>query len=223
VLQRETLGSRFAEAYRALRANISFRGAEQAFQSIMVTSAAQGEGKTVTVVNLGIIMAQADLRVVVVDADLRQSSMQDAMSELGAWTAAEASTRGLTDVLIGTADIDSVLVTTRYENLFVVPAGPKPPNPSELLSSERMRQMLADLGDVADCVLIDTPPCLLYSDALLLSQMVDGVLYVVRSGTQDRAGQKRVQQQLQQAKSRVLGVVFNEVEGTDAAHKIGYH
>jgi Mrp family chromosome partitioning ATPase len=98
-----------------------------------------------------------------------------------------------------------------------------PPNPNELLGSQRMQAVMAELARYADIVLLDSPPCLLYSDAYVLAPMADGVLYVVRSGAQDKAAQRRVQRQLQQAKARILGVVFNGAEVEDGASSYAYY
>lgn len=223
VLGTETFGSHFAEAYRALRANISFSSIDQQVKTIVVTSAAKGEGKTTTVVNLGIIIAQAGPRVVIVDADLRQPSVYEAMKAGGLVPERQPIVSGLTSVIVGSTEIEDVLVRTPHDGLAVVPAGPTPPNPSELLGSHRMKDVLSDLAGIADYVLIDTPPCLVYSDALVLSPMVDGLLYVLRAGGQDKAAQRRVQKQLQQAKVRVLGVVFNDVELEEVDARHGYY
>jgi capsular exopolysaccharide synthesis family protein len=223
VLSREIFESHFAEAYRALRANISFSSVGQQVKSIVVTSARQGEGKTTTAVNLGIIIAQAGPRVVVVDGDLRRPSLYEAMQANGMLTPRHPSAPGLTNVIVGSAELEEVVVKTPFERLALVPAGPVPPNPSELLGSPRMSELLSDLTEMADYVLIDTPPCLVYSDALVLSPMVDGLLYVLRAGGQDKAAQRRVQKQLQQAKARILGVVFNDVELEEVDAKYGYY
>jgi protein-tyrosine kinase len=223
VLGKETFESHFAEAYRALRANISFSSIDQQVKSIVVTSARQGEGKTTTVINLGIIIAQAGPRVVVVDGDLRRPSVYEAMHVNGMLPAQKPTDPGLTSVIVGSTELEEVVVNTPFERLAVVPAGPIPPNPNELLGSQRMSEVLSALSEMADYVLVDTPPCLAYSDALVLSPMVDGLLYVLRAGDQDKAAQRRVQKQLQQAKVRVLGVVFNDVELERVDTKYGYY
>jgi protein-tyrosine kinase len=104
----------------------------------------------------------------------------------------------------------------------MVPAGPVPPNPSELIGSHRMESVLGDLSELADYVLIDTPPCLSYSDPLVLARLVDGVVYVVRAGRQNRAAQHRIRKQLEQVKARVLGIVFNRVALEEVGSTTGY-
>jgi capsular exopolysaccharide synthesis family protein len=219
VLTEETLSTHFAESYRALRANISFSSIDRAVQKILVTSASPQEGKTTTVANLGIIIAQAGPSVLLVDADLRRPSLH----EIFGFSSNGSKFAGLSNLIVGNAKLQEVLLPTGFPRVSVVPAGVIPPNPNELLGSQRMLAVMADLTKYADFVLMDSPPCLLYSDAFVLSPMSDGVLYVVRSGAQDKAAQRRVQKQLQQAKARILGVVFNGAEVEASASSYAYY
>jgi len=221
ILDEETMRSPFAEAYRALRANISFSSIDEQVRTVAVTSAAPGEGKTTTAINLAIIMAQAYPRVLLVDADFRRPSVHQM---LGAWPATPSSARvGLSNVIVGSAKLDDVVLETQFEHLGLVSAGAIPPNPNELLGSRRMASVMKELTEMADVVLIDTPPCLLYSDAYVISHLVDGVLYVLRAGGQNKAAQRRVQRQLQQSKARLLGVVFNGVDVQDGSSAYDYY
>jgi len=219
VLTDETLHTQFAEAYRALRANISFSSIDRPVRTMLVTSASPREGKTTTVINLGVIMAQSGPRVLIVDADFRRPSLHHLF---GFIPNGKKAPPGLSNVIAGTERIEDVLMPTGFARVALVPAGAIPPNPNELLSSQRMKAVLGELADQADMVIIDTPPCALYSDAFVLAPLADGVLYVVRSGSNDREMHRRVHRQLQQAKARMLGVVFNgaEVEESGAA---GYY
>src|SRR5207244_4293017 len=196
ILTDETLNTHFAEAYRSLRANISFSSIDQQVKTIVVTSAAPREGKTTTVINLGIIMAQAGPRVLIVDADFRRPSLHHIFGFL---PNGKKTLPGLSNLIVGNSRLDEVRLPSGFARVSLVPAGIIPPNPNELLSSQRMRAVMEELADQADIVLLDTPPCLVYSDAFVLSPLVDGILYVVRSGSQDKASQRRVQRQLQQA------------------------
>jgi capsular exopolysaccharide synthesis family protein len=220
VLTDEIINTYFAEAYRTLRANIGFSGVTRPVKTIAVTSAAGGEGKTTTVVNLGIIMAQAGPRVFVVDADFRHPTLHNLV---GLSPNGKKVFPGLSDIIAGKSTLGDVVLPSGYARLALVPAGHVPPNPGELLGSQGMREVLNQLAAQADFVLLDTPPCLSYSDAFVLSSMVDGVLYVVRAGSQDKAAQHRVQRQLQQAKARMLGVVFNSVDAADSAGGAAYY
>ncbi len=220
VLEPQLLSTHFAEAYRTLRANIGFSSIDQPLKTILITSAAPLEGKTTTVINLGIIMAQADSRVLIVDADLRRPSLHQA---LGHAPNGQRPLKGLSNVIVGTCPLDEAIVPTGFAGLSLLPAGVMPPNPGELLGSQRMQAAIGELAQRADFVLIDSPPCLLYADAFVLSHMADGVLYVLRAGAQDKAAQRRVQKQLQQAKARMLGVVFNDVEVEESASSYAYY
>jgi protein-tyrosine kinase len=220
VLTNGNLNSHFAEAYRALRANISFSSIDQPVKTIVVTSAAPREGKTMTALNLGIIIAQAGPRVLLVDADFHHPSLHHMLT--GSSNGVRAKP-GLSNLIVGNVTAAEAITTTPFTNLSILPAGAPPPNPSELLASQRMRTVMAELVQRADFVLLDSPPCLLYADAVVLSQVSDGILYVLRAGPQDRAAQHRVHKQLQQAKARVLGVVFNDVEVEDGASNYAYY
>jgi capsular exopolysaccharide synthesis family protein len=221
ILSESTLNSHFAEAYRALRANIGFSSIDSPVKSILVTSASPREGKTTTVINLGIIMGQAGPRVVIVDADFRHPALHRV---LGISSNGQHKTRpGLSNVIAGKASLDEVILPTAFANISLLPAGVMPPNPSELLGSQRMRTLMGQLMERADYVLLDSPPCLLYADAFVLSQVTDGVLYVFRAGAHDKTSQRRVQKQLQQAKARTIGVVFNDVEVDDTASSYSYY
>ena len=220
VLSEETLNTHFAEAYRGLRANISFSSIDRPVNTILVTSAGPREGKTTTAINLGIIMAQAGPRVLIVDADFRRPSLHHVF---GFSPNGHGALPGLSNVIVGNSKLSDVLLPTGFQRVSFVPSGIVPPNPSELLGSLRMQTVMSELAEHADYVVIDTPPCLLYADALVLSPMADGVLYVVRSGPQDKAAQRRVHKQLQQAKARILGVVFNDAEVEETAGSYHYY
>lgn len=222
LLSDETLNTRFAESYRTLRANISFSSIDRSVKSIVVTSAAPHEGKTTTVINLGIIMAQAGPRVLIVDADFRHPSLHNLV---GLSPNGKKALPGLSNLIVGRASTEEVIQPSGFARLSLLAAGVMPPNPGELLGSQRMRAVLEELSLHTDIILLDSPPCLLYADAFVVSSMVDGVLYVVRAGSQDKAAQRRVQRQLQQAKARLLGVVFNgaEVEETVGGYAYYYY
>jgi capsular exopolysaccharide synthesis family protein len=222
LLTDETLNTRFAESYRTLRANISFSSIDRPVKTMVVMSAAPNEGKTTTVTNLGIIMAQAGPRVLLVDADFRHPTLHQMV---GLSPNGKKALPGLSNLIVGRASVDEVIQPSGFARLSLVPAGVMPPNPGELLGSQRMRAVLRELAEHADIILLDSPPCLLYADAFVISSMVDGVLYVVRAGSQDKAAQRRVQRQLHQAKARLLGLVFNdaEVEETVGGYAYYYH
>ena len=220
ILTDETLNTHFAEAYRSLRANISFSSVDRSVKTMLVTSASPQEGKTTTVINLGIIMAQAGPRVMIVDADFRRPSLHHIFGFL---PNGKRTLPGLSNLIVGNSTLKDVLLPSGFARVSLVPAGIVPPNPNELLSSQRMRAVIEELSEYADLVLFDSPPCMLYSDAYLLAPLTDGVLYVVRAGNQDRAAQRRIQRQLQQAKARMLGVVFNDAQAEEVSGTYAYY
>ena len=236
VLDGSTLATSFAEAYRTLRANISFRAVDEDIRTIIVTSAGRQEGKTTTVVNLGLVMAQAGRRTLLVDADFRKPSLHLLLPELASRATARANfwdrdklgriPLGLSDLISESASFPEVVIASpSADSLSLLAAGTIPPNPSELLGSKRMNAVLDDLKQYADLILIDTPPCQLYADAFLLSQRTDAVLYVVRSERQEWGTHRRLLKQFAQTRARVLGVVFNDVDvepnGYDTMYSAG--
>jgi len=216
------LRSPFAEAYRALRTNINFNAIALGVRSLLITSAEAGEGKSTTAVNLAILMARTGKRVILVDADFRRPSLDQVLEAdrerrrgvEGFWSQEEVRTPlGFSDMIGAGAPWLEVGQTLRgLDNLVLIPAGPLPPNPAELLSLPAVGKVIIDLCDHADVVLIDTPPCSLYADAIQLTEVTDGVLYVLRAGPQ-RADHARTLKLLQQGKARLIGVVMNEVAG----------
>ncbi|MEA3550215.1 polysaccharide biosynthesis tyrosine autokinase [Pseudarthrobacter sp. C1] len=203
-------GGAMAEALRELRTNLSFLDVDQPPRIIVVTSSVQAEGKSTVTANLAVAMAAAGENVVVVDGDLRRPTLVDVFNLVPGV--------GVTDVLTGTAELADVLQPWgALPNLSVLGSGRIPPNPSELLGSRAMRNMLNALAEDA-IVLIDAPPLLPVTDAAVLSRAADGAIVVVRTGrtTQEQLGQSMGN--LDKVKGRILGAVLNYVptRGTDA-------
>lgn len=192
-----------AEAYRRLRTNLRFLNVSGAPRSIVVTSALPGEGKSTTAVNLAITMAKSDTRVLLVDADLRRPSVADYLGLEGA--------AGLTSVLIGAATLEDVIQQWGDGNLDVLTAGEIPPNPSELLGSVAMSDVLAAVVDSYDVVLIDSAPLLPVTDSALLSRLTDGALVVVNCGRTNRAQLTDALGTLDAVGAHVFGLVLNRV------------
>ncbi|HEY4688622.1 MAG TPA: polysaccharide biosynthesis tyrosine autokinase [Anaerolineae bacterium] len=196
--------SRTADDYRYVRSNIQFMSVTRPIRSILVTSPSAGVGKTTTVANLGVVMAQAGLRTILVDADLRQPRLHQLFHV--------TDQEGLTDLLCSpTSRLNSHLRNTDVENLRVISSGTLPPNPSELLGSSRMKHLLASLGEIADIILIDSPPALALADTVVLSKLVDGVVLVFEAGRSRRDEARRTVLSLQQVGASLLGVVLNQV------------
>jgi len=199
-----------AEAFRTLRTNLKFVDAANHPRSIVFTSSVPGEGKTTTTANLAITMAAGGARICMIEADLRRPRLLDYMGMDGSL--------GLTNVLIGQADLADVVQQFASSSVYVVGAGSVPPNPSELLGSTSMIETLRELESRFDVVIIDTPPLLPVTDAAVLSTIAGGTVVVVGAGRVDRDHLARSLQSLDAVKGRVLGLVLNLIptKGTDA-------
>jgi capsular exopolysaccharide synthesis family protein len=196
--------SQRAEAFRQLRTNLQFVDIDKAPKSIVVTSSVPSEGKSTSCANLAISLAQAGLKVILVEADLRRPQISDYMGI--------ESSVGLTSVLIGRVDLaDAIQPWGGDGRLFVLPCGPIPPNPAELLGSQGMADLLKRLESSSDIVLIDTPPLLPVTDAAVLAALADGAILIVRSGQTRREQVKAASAALSAVGARVLGVVLTMV------------
>lgn len=206
-----------AEAFRVLRTNLQFMGLDRPLASLVITSAGPEEGKTLTAANLAVAFAQSGQRVVLVDADLRRPMVHRTFGlSHGLW-------RGLTSVLTSAADLGSVLAQTPVEGLRVLPSGPIPPNPAEMLGSQRMRHLMAALLEQFDLVVYDTPPVLAVADAPILAAVSDGTLLVVRANKVSHPLARRAHEALSAVKARVLGVVLDGVPGRARSGYYDYH
>lgn len=192
-----------AEAYRQLRTNIQFSSLDRPCRTIMVTSTSPKEGKTTTLANLAITMAQTGTSVILVDCDLRRPSLHELFGL--------ENSAGLTSLFIGNEPPAQHLQDTGIPNLRVLCCGPLPPNPSELLGSARMGEVIDALKNEASYVLFDSPPVVAVTDAAVLAARMDGVLLVVQSGQTKRDAAKRATALLEKVNARVLGVVLNNV------------
>ncbi|MEH1015751.1 polysaccharide biosynthesis tyrosine autokinase [Micromonospora sp. CPCC 206060] len=190
-----------AEAIRKLRTNLRFVDVHEAARVIAVSSAMQGEGKTTTSCNLAIALAEAGWRVLLVDADLRRPKVSE---YLGIESAV-----GLTDVLLGDVQVGDVVQPWGDRSLFVLPAGSTPPNPSELLGSKAMADVLALLRESADIVIIDTPPLLAVTDAVVVAVQADGALLVAQHGQTSMSQAAAAANALHAVSVRLLGCVLN--------------
>ncbi len=188
------------EAYRTLRTNLLFMSATGPLRVVLVTSPLQGEGKSTTAANLAAVLSQAGQRVLLVGADLRRPSIHKFFG---------LSNRvGLSSVLSGQAEITVAVQDPGIRDLRVLPGGPVPPNPAELLGSPRMRKFLEDVKEVADWIVLDGPPVLGLADALVLSAVSDGSLMVVNEATNRRI-LSHARDQLAKVQTRTAGAVLN--------------
>ncbi|HEY6328363.1 MAG TPA: polysaccharide biosynthesis tyrosine autokinase [Blastocatellia bacterium] len=194
-----------AEAYRGLRTSVLLSAAGGPPKVVMFTSGQPGEGKTTTVINTAISLAQLGSSVVIVDADLRKPGTHKVFGL--------KHTLGLSSYLSGDKiELEKVIHKLSIPNLSLIPCGPIPPNPSELVSSEKMKNMLAELSAKYDHVLIDSPPLIHVTDPVILSTLVDGVILVVHGGRSTREIVRRARQELSAVGAKVFGVVLNNLD-----------
>ncbi len=214
----ETISS-FAESYRALRTSLLLSSAEHAPRTMLVTSSHPAEGKTTIVANTAISLAQTGARVLVLDADMRRPRCHKILST--------RNDLGLSTWLSREIAIEKVVQKHEIPNLYVLPAGPIPPNPSELLSSIKLRMLISELMGRFDHIIIDSPPVIHVTDALIISPYADGVVLVVKSGQTPREAVLRAKQALYDVNARLFGVVLNGVdlqsEGYYYNYKYAYH
>ncbi len=193
-----------SEAYRSLRTNIQFADIDKPKRVILMTSTTSKEGKSTTAVNLAVTLAQTGSRVLLVDSDLRRPSIHNFFGF--------DKTYGLTNVLIGSLSLDEVIKVTEVEKLDVITAGDIPPNPAELVASEKMRKFIEDVRTRYDFVILDSPPAIAVTDAAILATRVDGTLLVVSSGTVNRKEVMRAVSLIKNVRSSILGVVLNGLD-----------
>lgn len=193
-----------SEAYRVLRTNIQFANVDMPLKALAITSSGPGEGKTTTISNLAITFAQTGSKVLLVDGDLRKPSIHK-VYEL-------SNSTGLVNVLAKQVSLSSCIQETFIENLFILTSGPTPPNPSELLQSDSMQKFVADVGELFDVVLIDTPPVCNVTDAAILSSLMDGIILVAASGKVKIENIKRAKDILDKVNANIVGVVLNKLD-----------
>jgi capsular exopolysaccharide synthesis family protein len=193
-----------AEAYRVLRTSVLLSTAGSPPKIILVTSGQPGEGKTTTAVNTAISLAQLGASVLLIDCDLRRPSTHKVFGI--------DHSRGLSTYLARGVDLSELIQPLQIPNLSVLPCGPIPPNPAELISSDKMRQMLRGLSERYDHILIDSPPLINVTDPVILSTLVDGVILVVHGGKSTRDVVRRARQELTAVGAKIFGVVLNNVD-----------
>lgn len=197
--------SPLAEAYRMLRVNLDFAAIDSPLRAVTVTSANPSEGKSTTIANLAVALAEAGKQVILVDTDLRRPTLHKVFGL--------TNERGVTTALLnpGAASLAEQLLPTEVAGLRLLACGPIPPNPAELLSSRRMAELVEALKGMAEIVLFDTPPLLVFADAALLARACDGTILVARARTTRAGALRQARAQLYQAGIRLLGVVLNGV------------
>ncbi len=194
--------SPISEQYRTLRTNLQFSVVDTPLKTITITSAGPGAGKSITAANLAVVYAQQGMRTLLIDADLRKPTVH--------YTYRLSNMKGLSNLLIRESTLDEVINDTDVHNLDAITSGPIPPNPSELLGSRRMLHLIEELKTRYDFIIFDTPPALAVTDAKILSNIVDGILIVVRSGQTKKEEMETMVEQFKGANGKVLGTILND-------------
>jgi polysaccharide biosynthesis transport protein len=205
----------FGEAFRKLRTNVRLSIPDEGPQPLLITSASMGEGKTVVAGNLAATLALANHRVLLIDADLRRPRLHKVFDI--------PQEPGLSNLLVGQTTASQAIRKTSMPGLYVLPSGTVPPNPSELLESKRFKDFLAHLGPYVDWVLIDSPPVLPVTDAMVLSQHVSGVVLVMSADSTPLQAARAAIEQLDAAHARILGAVLNRVDLDRRAYYYAAH
>ncbi|WP_454193080.1 CpsD/CapB family tyrosine-protein kinase [Paenibacillus sp. Marseille-Q7038] len=193
--------SPISEVYRLLPTKIHFTSRDQELKIIMITSTQAGEGKTTTISNLAVTYAQEGKRVLLIDADMRKPSLHLVFSQ--------SNLKGLSTILTGETNTLDSIQETNVGHLSLLPSGPIPANPSELMDSEVMRELLDQLRLQYDVILLDTPSVLSVSDSVIVSTLCDGVVMIVALGKVRKDHLKKAKEQLKHVNARMLGIVIN--------------
>lgn len=196
--------SPISEQFRTIRTNLQFASIDEKLETILVTSPGPSEGKSSIIANLAIVFAQQGKRVLLIDADMRKPTVH--------YTFKVDNRRGLSSVLVGEDTLEEALQQSDITNLDLLSSGPIPPNPSELLGSKKMRQLIEKAKNIYDLVIFDSPPVLAVTDAQILANDVDGTLLVVRSKQTDQDAALKAKDHLESVNAKLLGVVLNDVE-----------
>ena len=193
-----------AEAYRTLRTKIQFSSLDRPVQTLLITSTAPDEGRSITSANLAITIAQAEQRVILVDCDLRRPGLHTLFGV--------ANERGLTSIILDQGDGPLPLHATAVAGLSLLTSGPLPPRPADLLGSRRMEALIARLRQEADILIFDTPPVIAVTDAAVLAPRMDGVLLVLKAGHTRRDRAREARRLLEKVKANIVGVVLNNAK-----------
>ncbi|UCZ52959.1 CpsD/CapB family tyrosine-protein kinase [Bacillus shivajii] len=206
--------SPISEQFRTLRTNIQFAAIDKKIQTIMVTSSTPGEGKSTTISNLAVVLAQQGKKVLIIDSDLRKPTVH--------FTFQLPNQKGLTTVLAKQTEFFDTVHETAVENLDVLTSGPVPPNPSELLGTKAMEMFIQELEKHYDYVLFDAPPVNVVTDPQILSRFCDGAILVVRSGKTEEDFAKKAVESLNKVDANILGAVLNDCDMKDSQYYYYY-
>lgn len=205
--------SAVAECCRSLRTNIMFSSADRQLKTIVVSSANPREGKTTSVIYLGTTIAQSGQRVLLVDTDMRRPRLHTPLKI--------SRQTGLSNLIVGDKNYDEVIKETEIPNLFLLPCGPLPPNPAELMMSHRFEVVLGELAKRFDRVILDSPPLQLVTDAVVLSKQTDGVILVAHAGKTLRDDLRRGSTQIRHVGGQIFGVIINGIDDSRSTYYYG--
>lgn len=205
--------SPISEAYRAVRTNLQFASAGRDINCIIFTSATPSEGKSASISNVALAMAQDGKKVLLIDADMRKPVQHQIFGLFN---------KGLSNCIAMNMSLDEAIQPSDHPNLDILASGPVPPNPSELLGSQKMDELLQQVKNIYDYVLVDMPPVLAVTDAAVLSSKVDGIVFVIRSGKISPDEAKLAKSRLEQAGANILGAVLNAVPQRHSGYGYGY-
>lgn len=206
----------YVEAYKSLRTNLSFLSGTSQCKVIMITSSVPEEGKSNVAINLSMTLAEDGKRVLLMDCDLRKGSLSRYLN-------VKRSHPGISNVVAGQCGLSEALVAVSNAQFTLLPVGPIPPNPAEMLATDKMASLLKAAREAFDYVIVDTPPVSVVTDAAVLSRLVDGVVLVVRPGVTTIQGAQLSKKNLETVDAHILGVILNGYNAKRSSKKDGYY
>lgn len=198
--------SPISEAFRSLRTNVHYTNIDKEIKIIQVTSSLQSEGKSTIAANYAVTLVQSGKKVLIIDCDLRRPNLHRIFNL--------PNSNGLINLLIKETTLEQSIKSTEVKDLYAIVSGPIPPNPSEMLESNRMKELIKNIKDHFDVIIIDSPPVIPVTDAMIISNLVDGTLVTVALGETEREVYKRTIESLENVGANILGTIINKVSSS---------